>query len=316
MDNRVTTVIDRDRCIGCGECVRVCPRETLRMIDDKAWVTGPDSIHCGHCEAVCPTGAVSVGAISAAAVALDTVDVDDRWLPPGTGDTGELIRLMRSRRSCRNYRPDPVPLKLLKDLVKIGMTAPSGSNCQQWTFTLLPSRRAVEHLAGEVAGFFERLNRTAAKAWLRFVLRALGKTELSEYYENYHAAVAEKIADWRQTGRDWLFWGAPSAIIIGSTPGASCPTEDAMMAAQNILLGAHSLGLGTCAIGFAVAAFGRDERVKTAVNIPTAERVHAVITVGWPDEAYQRLTGRKPVTPRVFAPHPPTDRNAGPHLQE
>ena len=49
IERAVTTVIDRDKCIGCGECVRVCPSQTLEMKDGKAVVTGVRSIACGHC---------------------------------------------------------------------------------------------------------------------------------------------------------------------------------------------------------------------------------------------------------------------------
>jgi hypothetical protein len=54
------------------------------------------------------------------------------------------------------------------------------------------------------------------------------------------------------------------------------------------------MGLGTCAIGYAVAAMTRDPAIPSAIGIPSDETVHAVITVGWPDETYHRLTGRKP----------------------
>ncbi len=54
-----------------------------------------------------------------------------------------------------------------------------------------------------------------------------------------------------EKGKDLLFHGAPAAIIVASKEEASCPSEDSLLATQNILLGAHSLGLGTCLVGFA-----------------------------------------------------------------
>lgn len=82
--------------------------------------------------------------------------------------------------------------------------------------------------------------------------------------------------------------------------GASCPAEDALFATQNILLAAHSMGLGSCLIGFAVEAMKRDPSIKRAVGVPDEEVVYAVIALGYPDEIYQRVTGRKKVTPRYF----------------
>ena len=70
------------------------------------------------------------------------------------------------------------------------------------------------------------------------------------------------------------------------------------MAAQNILLAAHAMGLGTCMVGYAVEALNRDVGLKKLVAIPVAEVVQAVIVLGYPDEEYRRLTGRKEVKPR------------------
>ena len=301
MDKTVHTIIDPDLCIGCGECIRVCPKETISLQGDKAVVTGNESIACGHCAAVCPTEAVQVTNLAAGGMQLATVANDNRWLPYGEFDTTQLFRLMRSRRSCRNYLEKPVSQNLLQDLVKIGISAPSGSNCQQWTFTLVPNRPAVLELGKAVGAFFRKLNQTAANPLLRNLLALCGRSELKTYYLNYYQEVKDKIVEFDTTGKDFLFWQAPAVIIIATTPGASCPQEDALMAAQNILLGAHSLGLGTCPIGFAVAAMNRDPSIQANIGMPADETVHAVLTVGYPDETWQGLAERKRVSPLIFS---------------
>jgi nitroreductase/Pyruvate/2-oxoacid:ferredoxin oxidoreductase delta subunit len=301
-DRTVTTVIDRERCIGCGECVRVCPSQTLAMQDGKAVVTGERSLGCGHCAAVCPVEAVRVEVIDPHSFRFHSFACRTDWMPYGACDAAELARLMASRRSCRCFDSQAVDRSLLEDLVKIGTTAPSGTNSQAWTFTLLPTREALMRLGYAIAVFFKDLNRMAANALLRHGLRFIGRTELADYYRDYYPTVVEALADWEQHGRDRLFHGATAAIIVGSTPGGSCPAEDALLATQNILLGAHALGLGTCLVGFAVSAIQKDGRIKDLLKIPREENVHAVIAVGHPAVTYQRLTGRRKPTTRFVEP--------------
>lgn len=300
IERTVTTHIDCERCIGCGECVRVCPSQTIEMRDGKAAVTGLHSLGCGHCAAVCPVEAVRVEAVDPGSYRFHSFDCRPDWLPYGAFDAGELARLMASRRSCRCFEPKKVERVLLEDLVKIGTTAPSGTNSQRWTFTILPSRAAVLALGAAVGDFFKRLNRMAQNPLLRHGLRLIRRPELADYYRDYYASVVEGLADWEERGRDRLFHGATAAILVGSTPGGSCPVEDAMLAAQNILLGAHALGLGTCLIGFAVSAMQNDRRIKDRLKIPQEERVHAVIAVGHPAVSYQRLPGRKKAVTRFI----------------
>lgn len=300
LDRAVSTVIEADKCIGCGLCVKVCPSETISMQGDKAVVTGDRSLSCGHCAAVCPVDAITVHAIDPDVSSFVTFDADNRWLPHGEYNTAQLVRLMASRRSCRNFKDKPVDRALLEDLVKIAATAPSGTNSQMWTFTILPTRESVIALGDQVAAFFKGVNKLAEKGWLRNGLWLIGKSELSDYYRDYHQSVSEALTERESGGRDSLFHGATAAVVVGSRPEGSTLKEDALLAAQNMLLAAHGMGLGTCLIGFAVIPMIKDVRVKRFLGIPDSEKVHAVIALGYPDEKYQKVAGRKKYVQRYF----------------
>ena len=290
---KVTTVIDQDLCIGCGLCVEVCPSATLSVEAGKAVVTGEKSIGCGHCAAICPVGAVTVGAIDAHGYDFATFSLADKWLPPGESDIQALAALMLSRRSSRQYEDRPVGRDNLDDLIRLAISAPSGTNSQCWTFTVLDSRGQVEKFGTRVAQYFKKLNQLAKNPLARLVSRYFGGDGLGNYYRRYYKTIRDGISEWENGGHDLLFHGAPAAILVGAETGASCPMEDAMLASQNILLAAHAMGLGTCLIGFAVAAMKQEPAIKDTVGIPRDEQIYAVIALGYSKEKYQHIAGRK-----------------------
>jgi len=292
--------IDPNLCAGCGLCIDVCPFRNLSLINGKATLEGEHCISCGHCAAVCPEDAIEAPAIEGGMADYNTFSIDRKWLPHGQYDTAGLVSLMSSRRSCRNFLDKPVDSALLEDLVKIGATAPSGTNSQLWTFTILPTRKAVLAFGGHVASYFMKLNALAEKYLLRTALKFAGKGELDEYYHKYYPIVKKAMDEWAESGRDRLFHGASSVIAVGMQPGASCPAEDALLATQNILLASHSMGLGSCLIGFAVSAIKQEPEIKRSLGMPADETVYAVIALGYPNESYRTIAGRKMAVIRYF----------------
>ena len=52
-----------DKCIGCGQCEKLCPRGNIRLENGKP-VFGTNCIQCLGCLQFCPTGAISLGSIT------------------------------------------------------------------------------------------------------------------------------------------------------------------------------------------------------------------------------------------------------------
>jgi NAD-dependent dihydropyrimidine dehydrogenase PreA subunit len=59
--NVVTLKLDKNKCIGCGRCVEVCPHSVFELADRKTVIVDLDScMECGACARNCPVKALDV----------------------------------------------------------------------------------------------------------------------------------------------------------------------------------------------------------------------------------------------------------------
>ena len=280
----------------------VCSHAAITLSKGKACVTGSSCSHCGHCSAACPEGVIQVTSLDPDTTCFKTFKAPHAWMTYGASDTATLANLIQSRRSCRNFKPRPVPEAVLEDLIKFGIYAPSGTNCQPWLFTVFSQRPALDALGNEIARFYRRLNKMAANPLIRLGLTIIGKPALADYYAAYYEQVGDALHRWESKDEDLLFHGAQAGILVAADLQASCPAEDAMLATQNILLAAHSMGLGSCLIGFAVSAMQNDRRLRTYLQFDADEMPYAFIALGYGDETYQSIGGRIAPKVRYFQP--------------
>ena len=92
---------------------------------------------------------------------------------PALGDAERIARVrafadeLATRRTVRDFAPDPVPLDAVREAVRAAATAPSGANVQPWRFVVVTDpgvrRRIREGAEAEEREFYER---RAGDEWL------------------------------------------------------------------------------------------------------------------------------------------------------
>jgi nitroreductase len=92
---------------------------------------------------------------------------------PALGDAERIARVrafadeLATRRTVRDFAPDPVPLDAVREAVRAAATAPSGANVQPWRFVVVTDpgarRRIREGAEAEEREFYER---RAGEEWL------------------------------------------------------------------------------------------------------------------------------------------------------
>ena len=211
----------------------------------------------------------------------------------------ELLEAIKSRRSVRAYKPDPVPEEVLKELLEVARRAPSGTNTQPWEFFVLAGKLLddlnhvivaniregvkpnpdIDACETPPKGLYAKRQQKFFKQILDFVKPAPGTNKMQKWFE---MSVSN--------------YGAPARIIIvadSSAPGWF--VFDIGIVTQTIALAAQEYGLGTCILGDAAAY---PDEVRRVAGIPESKQIIIGIAVGYPnwDDPINNLqTGREPI---------------------
>ncbi len=183
----------------------------------------------------------------------------------------DLKEAIKTRRSVRRFKPDPVPKEKLEQILGLAIWAPSAMNMQNWEFIVLKGKKV------------DQLREIAPKAFENHV-----KKDLEKVYSKYPQVI-------KATGKYFSNLGnAPVAICVyrGDTVEGLIPDIESVAAAtQNLILAAHYYGLGACWMtGILPLADDIDK-----VTGETEKELQAIVTLGYPDmepQAPPRKQGR------------------------
>lgn len=86
LEGVATVELDRERCVGCGRCIEVCPHQVFGMERKKVFLQDKDAcMECGACALNCPACAIGVDAGVGCATGLINEWLRDKKLIGATG---------------------------------------------------------------------------------------------------------------------------------------------------------------------------------------------------------------------------------------
>ncbi len=189
----------------------------------------------------------------------------------------------------RSLKSDPLPPRLIDELLDLARRAPSAGNTQATGFVVLDRPDLTDRYWNITLPEPKR----SAFRWqglLQAPVLVLVTTEPQRYPDRYQEA--DKVASGRTSLADWPvpYWWVDAGTVI-----------------QNLLLLVAGHGLGACLFG----PFDHESDIAAEFSLPTDTRIVATIAVGYrdQDEAGRSFgRARRPLSEVVVRPAPRTDR--------
>jgi len=196
----------------------------------------------------------------------------------------DFHHFLRTRRSIRRFKADPVPDSVIETILATATYAPSAHNRQPWRFVVMTDSSLKENLASAMAIDFERdLTRDGLPP--------------------------EKIQAQIKRSKERIT-SAPVAILLCLDmsemevyPDGKCQQAERTMAVQSVaaaglqlLLAAHAEGLGGV---WVCSPLFTQETIQRTLNLPESWEPQALFFVGYPAETPEARE-RKPFTETII----------------
>lgn len=248
--------IQRELCVGCGQCVQVCPFTVLKIDEEgKAVNTGKACIKCMHCGAICPQGAITYHGKAA---------VLEEAVKPLAADCPRLVEeLIYQRRSYRRFLKKEIPDEVLTQALRAGMWAPSAKNQHPTKWIVIRSGEVQDKMMQLILDY----------CWA----------------EN----VSPEVVSECEAGNNPVI-GENATLILGYCPEfALNPAQDTAIAMTTAELVLQARGVGTCWAGYLTRFCNAIPGMRELLKLPRRQNVYGALMAGYPNQrAYEKIPVR------------------------
>jgi len=281
--------IDNESCIKCGKCVKVCPAYILTQENPKAEIglrNVQTCIACGHCVAVCPTDSVIHSEFPEPKVHTLNRDI----LPTPE----QVMELCRARRSNRAFLSSAVPEEYLRQIVNAAHLAPTASNGQEVSFTLVTNPDLLKQISDITIDTFRSTVKIITNPFINPFINLISPGA-KEAVPKLSAVIAKQ-----ESGTDAILRGAKAVLLIHTPTSSNFGRQDANLAYQNASLMAESLGVSQFYTGYVCISVDLDKKKKLEKLLNIKGTIHAGMALAMPAFKFPKYTDRKDLNLTVF----------------
>ena len=184
-----------------------------------------------------------------------------------TAATGtDLFEIIRTTRSMRRLKADPVPGDVIRKILEAGTCAPSGGNMQRWRFLVIRNPDVKQR----VGSLYRRAWDQIVAPRYRSGAPAPGTSR--EPFDRMLAA-AEHLAQHIHEAPVWIVPCLQGEALTRTAGSSIYP------AVQNMLLAARALGLGAT---LTTLYLNFEREAEAALGLPSDWHSFALIPIGYP----------------------------------
>jgi nitroreductase len=204
----------------------------------------------------------------------------------------DVIEAIKARYSVRAFKPDPVPLDLIRKIIEQAQRAPSWANTQPWEFAVASGKKlkAIQDafIKRGAAGMQDAQAEVARPPdYPEPYISRIKKMQAQERRDRTSEMTGEEMEarltdNWRHYGASTCIYMLVGKNFLYQEKGINVwAIYDCGSAVQNIMLLATNYGLGTIAQAMAVAY---PDIIRKELGIPADKLIALGIAIGYPDD--------------------------------